>query len=517
MNGRLEARQPTFVLAGRNWLRSWHLVLPLIFFAIMFLYYPFRETFEFNYDEGGNVMKALLVARGYPLYSQVWSDQPPLLTYLLAVCIRLFGTDVNAARVVMLLFSTLLMAAATHFLHLEWGDWHALAGFLLIFLLPFYNLLSVSIMIGLPAIALALLSLLALYYWHMHRGVVWLWLSALALCLSVSIKLFTGFLAPIFALGILLDEMLNERSRLGGSASRGAWLRPALLWSLIFAALILAAAVFFVGPANLPQLITSHLEARQVQDFIAVNESEPLSLHLRDARLILLLAGIGCLFVLVERHWLSLYLIAWVAVGYLLLAVQIPVFFHHTLLITVPAAMLAGIAVGEAILWIARVPQLLRSHGLLSWRTLLSVLALIIFAASVIERAPETFLSFPRRSALMTQAALTAWPQQEQMFLTKMANHMAETHWVVTDLPMYAFRVGLVTPPYLSFVTAKRLSTGELTEEKIIAVIQEYQPEQVLIGRREFPMVKQFLQEDYRLIYERGKRFLYFRKDLKGQ
>jgi hypothetical protein len=82
---------------------------------------------------------------------------------------------------------------------------------------------------------------------------------------------------------------------------------------------------------------------------------------------------------------------------------------------------------------------------------------------------------------------------------------------------MYAFRVGLISPPYLSFVTAKRLSTGELTEEKIITVIQEYRPEQVLFVRNEFPMVKQYLQEDYRLIYERGKRFLYFRKDLKDQ
>lgn len=498
---------------GASWWRNAHLALPLLFILFMFLYYPFRETFEFNYDEGGNVMKALLVARGYPLYSQVWSDQPPLLTYLLAVCIRLFGTDVNAARVVMLLFSTVLMAAAADFLRTGWGGWHALAGFLLIFLLPFYNRLSVSIMIGLPAIAFALLSLLALSYWHLRRDSIWLWLSALALSLSVSTKLFTGFLAPIFALGILLDE----RSRLGGSASWRAWLRPALLWSMIFATLVFAAAMLFVGPANLSQLFTSHLEARQAQDFISLNESEPLSLHMRDARLILLLAGIGCLFVLLERRWLSLYLIAWFLTGYFLLMVQIPVFFHHTLLVTVPAAILAGIAVGEAILWVHLVPRLFRLRGLLSWRTLLSVLALIIFIANVIERAPETLLSFNRRPAWMTQAETKVWSQQEQLFLTKMANHAAETHWVVTNLPMYAFRVNLIAPPYLSFVTAKRLSTGELTEENIIAVIQKYRPEQVLIGRHEFSKVKEYLQEDYRLIYERSKRFLYFRKDLKDQ
>jgi hypothetical protein len=226
---------------------------------------------------------------------------------------------------------------------------------------------------------------------------------------------------------------------------------------------------------------------------------------------------VGCLFVILERRWLSLYLIAWVVAGYLLLAVQIPVFFHHTPLITVPAAMLAGIAGGEAILWIPRVPRLFRLRGLLSWRSLLSVLALTGFAAILIERAPETLLSFPRRPALMAQAAVKIWPHKEQMFLVKMSNHLAETQWVVTDYPIYAFRAGLISPPYLSFVTAKRLSTGELTEEKIIAVIQEYRPEQVLIGRNEFPMVKQYLQEDYRLIYERSKRFLYFRKDLKGQ
>ena len=496
-------------LAGLRW-RHLHLVLPVAFFALMFLYYPFREAFEMDLDEGGTVMKALLVARGYPLYSQVWSDQPPLSTYLLAACIRIFGPDVDAGRILVLSLSTALMAAAVHFLRLQWGGWHAVAGAVLIFLLPYYNALSVSIMIGLPAIAFAVLALLALSFWHQRRGRVWLFLSALGLCLSIATKLFTGFLAPLFVLGILLDE----KRRVGKSAGWRAWIGPALTWSVVFLAFMLIAAVVFVRPSNLMELFTTHLAARQTEEFIVHNQQMPLSFYLSDAWPILILGGVGGLFVLLERRWISLYLIAWAGLGTLLLTQQIPVFYHHQLLITVPAAMLAAIAAGEGL---SLLPRLLHPGVFTKWRNLLAALALIGFAIVVFVRLPLTLPVLRPQPVFVSKEPLSPWPQQAQLFLAKMANHASETHWVVTDLPMYAFRVGLISPPYLSFITAKRLSTGELTEDKIIAVIQEYRPEQVLIGRREFPKVKQFLEDDYRLIYERGKRFLYLRKDIKGQ
>jgi hypothetical protein len=46
------------------------------FFLLIFLYYPFRARFEFDPDEGINAIKALMLARGFPLYSQIWSDLP---------------------------------------------------------------------------------------------------------------------------------------------------------------------------------------------------------------------------------------------------------------------------------------------------------------------------------------------------------------------------------------------------------------------------------------------------------
>ena len=161
-------RDEALALGERGWQRFAHLVLPLAFLAAMFLLFPYRQRFEFDLDEGLNAMKALLVARGYPLYSQVWSDQPPLLTYLLAGVVRLFGANIDAARALILLLSTVLMGAAAHFLKLSWGLWHALAGALLITLLPFYTALSVSVMVGLPAIAIAVASLASLQAWHQY-------------------------------------------------------------------------------------------------------------------------------------------------------------------------------------------------------------------------------------------------------------------------------------------------------------------------------------------------------------
>ena len=111
----------------REWSRYWRLALPLLFVVVVYLFFPYRERFQFNPDEGGEAMKTMLVVRGYPLYDQVWSDQPPVLTFLLATCLRIFGPDVNAGRTLILLLSAALMAAAVQFLRSNWGGTRSLS------------------------------------------------------------------------------------------------------------------------------------------------------------------------------------------------------------------------------------------------------------------------------------------------------------------------------------------------------------------------------------------------------
>lgn len=502
--------KPVKFALSKQWLRQLaYLALPMIYLVGMYSFYPYRDQFQLDLDEGGEAMKALLVARGYPLYYQVWSDQPPVLTYFLAGCLRIFGPDLNAGRNLILIFSSILIAAAVHFLHTNWGDWHALAGAVLIFLLPFYNTLSVSLMFGLPAISFAMLSMAALSAWHQHRRISLLVLSAITLVLSVQTKLFTFFLAPIFTIGLFLEEwsiqgrlMKNWRSVL----------HPAIIWSVWFSGVLLAITLIAVGPANIGELIFTHLEASQLSTYISQANAQPIFVHLRDAWPILSLACVGLVWIVLERRWTSLYLIAWIASAYTLLNFHAPVWFHHQLLVSIPAAMVAAIAGGEAVRMFI---HLIRSHTIHRGQAMLVALSLAGLILAIVVRTPLVLSNLYRAPVLVANPPHSPWA--EQMFLTRMSNHAPKTHWVVTDLPMYAFRVGMIVPPNLSFITEKSLATGEITEEQIIQTIEQYRPELVLLGRRQYPEIKQYLQANYRLLYERGKRQLYLRKDLKGQ
>jgi hypothetical protein len=489
-----------------SWRDILHLAVPFGFLLLMLALFPFRERFEFDPDEGINAIKGLLLARGYPLYSEIWSDQPPLFTYLIAATIRAFGHDINALRTLVLLLSSMLLGSAYFFLRLTWSIWHALAGVLLLLLLPFYKTLSVSVMIGLPAIAFAGLSLLALTIWHQRHANVWLVLSAAALSLSILTKLFTGFLAPIFFVGILIDQ----KARLDETLTWPKLLRPAIIWGLVFAAITIGLGLILVGPANLGQLLGTHLTARSASLYIYVTKTYPLAWHLSESWAILLLALIGSIFTLLNRNWLSLYLVAWAIAGYLLLSFQVPVRYHHQLLITIPIAMLAGIAVGETVILL---PEIIRKRHFFNLRGFLSAATITAFTLTLVTLAHQAYLDFRLPAHLLEPAAQE--PGREQPFIDELTKWGPGTQWIVTDLPIYAFRVGLSVPPPLAVTSEKRLETGELTEEQIIAIVDEYRPEQVLIGRFKLPALEDFLRDDYRRNRFWGRKHLYLLGELK--
>jgi 4-amino-4-deoxy-L-arabinose transferase-like glycosyltransferase len=496
-------------LEDQWWQRVWPMALPLAFFVAMFLFFPFRERFEYDVDEGYVAMRSFLVARGYPLYTVVWSDQPPLFPYLMAVWIRLFGTDINAARTLVLLFSTILMAGAVYILFSKWGTLHALAGSILIAFLPYYTTLSVSVMVAVPNLAFAVLSLLALLTWHERRQTRWILASALALGLSVLTKLISVFLVPVFAIGILLET----RARIGQPASFQRLMRPALLWCLVFAVVVGGVGLLSIGPTNLHHLFDTHLAISRNQSYIeSTPAAQTIIQHLKASWAILFLAILGCIIILLERRWTSLYLLFWALSAFLVFTFYAPVWYHYQLLITVPAAMLGAIGVGEAIHFLQRG---IHVHPFFTPRTWLSLIALAGFLLAIANRAPVTLPNFYHPPAFIAQTNRDAWP--EQMFLTKMSNHAPQTHWVLTTLPMYAFRVGLPVPPFLAVSSGKRIAAGELSEMNVLEIFDQYKPEQVLIRRGEYPLLEERLEEGYRLLYSRGKRALYVRNDIKGQ
>jgi len=479
------------------------IVIALIFLAFTFSYYPFRERIQFDSDEGLNLMRSMLVALGHPLYRAVSSDQPPLFNQILALLLRVVGFEVNPARLLVLLFSTLLVWSGAQFLQLTWGKLAAVLFLPMVIMVPRYLELSVSVMIGVPSIALAAVALLFVTMWHQNKRNLWLVLSGFALALSLLIKLFTGFLVPIFLIGITASAYFDRR------AEGFSWriLQPGLTWGISFAGLGTLLGFLLVGPQNLWMIIFPPLAAPATANF-----QDPvfsINAHLQAAIPLLILGLLGALISIYRRNWLTLYPLAWSALAYTFLRFYSPVFYHHQLLITIPMAMMAAAAVGDGFFSLV---CLRRLSDLVHFQALLGVGALVGFILVSIHYVPlldKELMNHPR----LADFTLKATPGKLRVLRT-MNEYVDQTNWIMTDAPMYAFRVQKPVPPNLATFSSKRLATGSLTQEDILAAMHEYHPEQVLIARFEIPALEGYLKENYRLILSVEYFRLFIRNDI---
>ena len=143
-----------------------NLFIPAIFFIFAIYFMPIEQVFQFDTsDEGIELIKASLHLEGFALYTQIWNDQPPLSTIILSSWLSLFGKSIFAARLLTLSFSTILIWSFCQTLRIYLGNLPAIIGTLLLVISCNFLRLSVSVMIGVPALALAMLSiyLLTLY------------------------------------------------------------------------------------------------------------------------------------------------------------------------------------------------------------------------------------------------------------------------------------------------------------------------------------------------------------------
>ncbi len=155
----------------------WQIGPPALFFLLVILVFPLWQSFQIDADEGVNLGKALLVEQGFELYSEIWSDQPPVLTYLLAGAIRVFGYNVPISRLLIVAFASLLVWAFFQILEKRLGKGFAITRAILLVLSNPFTRLSYAVMIGLPAIALATLSLYAIIRWQEEKKTLWLLVS----------------------------------------------------------------------------------------------------------------------------------------------------------------------------------------------------------------------------------------------------------------------------------------------------------------------------------------------------
>ena len=80
-----------------------------------------------------------------------------------------------------------------------------------------------------------------------------------------------------------------------------------------------------------------------------------------------------------------------------------------------------------------------------------------------------------------------------------LARHASETRWVFTHNLIAAFWAGLPVPPNLAVIPAKRIWSGQISNEEVLASLKLYRPEQVLLWNnwaREFGL-SAYLRSNY--------------------
>ena len=482
-----------------------NVLIPFVYFGFALCLMPIRQAFQFDSDEGIELIKAVLHSEGFPLYTKIWNDQPPLLTILLSYWFDLFGKSIFAARILILSFATLLIWSFCQTLRIYLGKLPAILGTLLLSVSCNFLRLSVSVMFGLPSLALAMLSIYTLILYQQKPRLYLLILSGSFLALSLQTKLFTLFLVPVLVFQLIEFKLRESKNK----ALLSHLFYPAIWWLASILGVFIVIGIS-CNSFNFEQLLQASL-GQNVKDAFPRKSSPQniILMFLQDFDYVLLaIPGISLL--LQKKEGLNKLPLIWLLTVTLLLLNYKPIWYHHYLLLSIPLTWLATYGATLAFGYF-------KEEG---WHSVFKLQKLKEITLSGVAAA---FFIF---SMLVLPIKLTVIQLQNQSFLQQshinvevmasLYKYKQYTHWIFTDIPIYAFYADLDVPPEIAVFARKRLASGYLTDELLTSVMEMYHPEQVILGR--FPEVrkqlKDYLNQNYSKVYDKKSTTHYVLRNL---
>jgi 4-amino-4-deoxy-L-arabinose transferase-like glycosyltransferase len=478
---------------SRLWSLVWStgILVPIAYLLLLFWRAPHLDPRDWDYDEGINLMKALLVGRGYELFSEIWSDQPPLLTVALAAVFQATGPSVAAARVLVMLLSALLLWAFYLCVRSSLLDARGLppatrpgaaGGATIVALLAsgmlvvseFFLRLSGAVMVGLPSTALGLLALMLLMVGR--RTWPWLLAAAVLMALGLQTKLLAAILLPAAAVAIYVNKHDDAEVRL--LASWRQRLGAVVAWSSMLLVVYLLVGLA-LGALRFDLLFGTHLGAMtaNVQNFTA--EASGFFPHFLEQHLAsLLLAGGGLAYAAVRRMPGVLVPFTWLMTAALVFSVQRPLWYHHTLLLGIPLTWLAafgmaGLAALVQHAWRRRTDAQSVAGGLAGLVAAAGVLALFWYYPTPLPDRLAAQMTIYRPNYIQSVA--------DRLLADAAAGDRDD--WIFTDHPFYAFQAGLAVPPEIAVLSRKTLEANIIRQEHLAQVMRDYKPRFVLFER----------------------------------
>lgn len=424
---------------------------------------PWWQIYMMDPDEGINLSKAALVARGIPPYGAMWNDQPPMLTYLLAVLQWVLPHNVAAARALILAMAGLMVWSLYRICYRAGGHPAGIIATLLLATSPLFIELSASVMIGLPAIALAVVAFdiaSSPIRPTLVRGLI----AGVVMALSLQTKLFTFTALPAL---LLMGWMAAD----GGRLER---------IKLVIAMIAGCGAAFLLitlisGEPLFQQLVGTHMSGTIRQSYNLMGSLNAIWLVLLQHQPLLVATLLGVAIGLptfVRNGWAPL---LWLVVATASLAGHVPIWPHQVLLLIVPLAWLGGIGWGGA---------------MAAYRKPLKPLLLAAPAAALI--------AWSGWAGATAASARTPNDQVGPIVSASFARFAGLGSIVASDIGMDAFRAGLFVPPELAVFSMKRRIQGALTEREIVAVLESYKPTQASFRRFQIGQtLRDYLNDKY--------------------
>lgn len=478
-----------------HWIAS---IAAAVFVAWIGCWIPLAQAFQFGADEGYELMKGALVSRGFDLYNPIWNDQPPLHTQLLGAIFRLFGPSVFAARLLTVAFAALLVWSFYEVVRRSGGQLAAIGGTSVLVAWPYFLQLSVSAMIEIPAMAVGMLSLWCLVAADPGRRKRSLVISGLIMGLALQTKL-TAVILIAPSIPYLVSEGSGDRE--SPASAKARWKARSAGFGIWLAALVIgfvAVAVCCSGE-SFGVFWKSHFSEQMRQGMGNLGDGfRAGSLWDQSDFVIPALVGLAwCFWRFGKDHAAPILFLLFV---FGIHEFHRPYWYYYSVHFGLAIAWLAGIGVSRLfeVIWSARPMSNRRQAAgrivvLLFW----SYLAALIVVGALGRIQSET-------KALARSRTI-----RESAEVRELAKGEASAGWVFTDRVIYAFHAGRLVPPELAVIPQKRIWSGQISAEEIVAVLGRYEPRDILLLHRwtDQPLLKVYLAAHYDLIHSQPRHF----------
>ena len=464
-------------------------LIPILFlFCLVIIFNTLDAPGEYTGDEGFNLMKTFLYKNDYKLYKDIWNDQPPIFTVLLSFWWNFIKTGVSSARLLVLAFSLILIWSFYRILRLSISIVPALLGCCSLILSKYYLFLSNAILIGLPSISMASLSIYLFLLYKKNNQILYLILSGIFLAVSMQIKLFTSMLILIIIIYFILEKQLShqEKNNSNLSALIQIWLTGLLC------TLILIWLMYY--PKNILQLFANHLKASKVMHLTEEKYKILGSFIFKHAAQLFFIPYLVFLAIhkktdikpfIIPLLWLISY---WIVLTY-----HNPLWKHHLLLLTFPLCWLFAVCIDSILKNIKSTNRQI---------FFISICLLLI-------------LFYPVPFWITIQKEIKSSTKKYVQAIDKLIqnNKSEKNKWFITDKPIYAFKNSLLTPPWLTVFSSKRIRTNNINSAKLLQLLRHYKPRHVLIKRFSDHLIDKEISAYFKTHYKRiDERFSYYVK-----